>query len=248
MRKGGLCGALKKAALHTFIEASQSRLVMMEVVMENFAKPLRPGPACHGGSPDLIGRKLYWPNSPFPRRGTPQEPAVTPIVFNGSEVSVAHLAPFRFTCPCTEIKRELVIHAAFANHCYTAAFDAAQHASDDIVLHDGPSRPRVFDLVRYELSHQLPAIIADLPGKRVNQTTAIRNYVYAVPLAVAGQVYEVFFQLQRARGDGIDLRLTVESAYPVSHPIPLPKRPSSIRFNVLAYKVFAGKGVKFAPR
>lgn len=173
---------------------------------------------------------------------------MTPIVFNGSEVSIAHLAPIRFTCPCPDIRRDLVIQASFANHCYTAAFDAVRDVSDDIVLHDAPGRPRVFDLVRYELSHQLPAIIADLPGKRVNQTTAIRNYVYAVPLAVAGQVYEVFFQLQRARGDGIDLRLTVESAYPVSHPISLPKRPSSIRFNVLAYKIFAGKSVKFAPR
>ena len=171
-----------------------------------------------------------------------------PVVYQGQTFSIEHLAPFTFQCPCAEIGRELVIRVAFLNHCYTAAFDPESHDSEDILLHDAPGRPRVFDLVRYQLSHQLAGIVSGLPGAKVNQTTAIRNYVYSVPLAVAGQAYLVFFQLQRDRTHGQDLRLTVESAYPITHALPLPKRPSSIRFTVLAYRVFSGKPVKFAPR
>jgi hypothetical protein len=107
----------------------------------------------------------------------------------------------------------------------------------------------VFDAIRYQLSHGLPAIVGSLPGKKVNQTPVQRNYVYAVPMDVAGQMYEVFFMIQRAaKESGADLRLTVESAYPVKVPHQLPKRPSSIRFNVLVYKVFKGERVRFSPR
>jgi hypothetical protein len=85
-------------------------------------------------------------------------------------------------------------------------------------------------------SPRLPQIITRLPGERVHQAAQRRNYVYAVPLDIERQDYEVFFMLQRAeKVPGIDLRLTVESAYPVDTPIPRPKRPNAIRFRVLVY-------------
>ena len=171
-----------------------------------------------------------------------------PVTYHGQTMSIAHLAPFDFACPCPEIGRNLIIRAAFLNHCYTTAFDPMKHERGDIVLYDAPGRARVFDAVRHTLSHGLPQIVAGLPGQRVYQTTATRNYVYAVPMEIAGEVYEVFFQVQRDRKDGRDLRLTVESAYPMVHPVPLPKRPNSIRFNVLVYKVFTGQPVRFAAR
>lgn len=55
--------------------------------------------------------------------------------------------------------------------------------------------------------------------------------------------------LQRAgKKEGMDLRLTVESAYPVDEPSKLPAKPGAIRFTVLATKVWKGEEVRFAPR
>ncbi len=81
------------------------------------------------------------------------------------------------------------------------------------------------------------------------QTPERRNYVYVVALAVEEVDYEIYFMLQRAgKKEGMDLRLTVESAYPVDEPSKLPAKPGAIRFTVLATKVWKGEEVRFAPR
>jgi hypothetical protein len=66
-------------------------------------------------------------------------------------------------------------------------------------------------------------------------------------LKIDDVLYEVYFVLQRAQG-GADLRLTVESAYPVALPSQLPKRPRAIRFKVLAFNVLANKPRQFGVR
>jgi hypothetical protein len=54
--------------------------------------------------------------------------------------------------------------------------------------------------------------------------------------------------LQRAAADDkVDLRLTVESAYP-NGGTNIRKRPRTIRFMVLAHKVLTNQPVRFAPR
>lgn len=171
------------------------------------------------------------------------------IQHNGRSLSIAHLAPTTFGCPCRELGRDLVIGADFSNHCYTERFDSERHSREEIVVYESPSRPRAFCLERYELSHRLPAIVAELPNKRVHQTPEKRNYVYAVPLQIEGRMYEVYFMLQRAEtSKDLDLRLTVESAYAVTMPSPVPRRPNAIRFGVLAYKVLRREQVRFAAR
>lgn len=170
------------------------------------------------------------------------------IIHDGAAVSLDHLAPLTFTCPCRDIGRDLIVGVVFLNHCYTEHFDETKHRKEQIVLYDGGSRPRVFCPIRHGLSVRLPGAVSSLPGKRVFQTPEQRNYVYAVPLELEGQVYEIFFQLQRYRAEGADLRLTVESAYPVENRSPTRRRPQAIRFNVLAYKILGNRPVRFAPR
>jgi hypothetical protein len=103
--------------------------------------------------------------------------------------------------------------------------------------------------IRHGLSIGLPEIVCALSDKKVFQTAEQRNYVYAVAIETPNHTYEVFFMLQRAeRTPELDLRLTVESAYPVVSPTPLPKRPRAIRFTILAYKTFARQPVIFAAR
>jgi hypothetical protein len=93
---------------------------------------------------------------------------------------------------------------------------------------------------------RLPEIISKLPKSRVFQTAQSRNYVFVTTLNISNQYYEVYFMIQRADGvGGIDLRLTVESAYPVITPSPLPKRPRKIWFEILARKVLRREEIRF---
>ena len=62
-------------------------------------------------------------------------------------------------------------------------------------------------------------------------------------------IYEIYFMLQRQEdAKGTDLRLTVESAYPVIAPSPVRNRPNKIRFGVLALRFCEGKKIRFAAR
>jgi hypothetical protein len=166
---------------------------------------------------------------------------VKPIIHNGRVVSLAHLEPM--------IRRELLIGVIFRNHCYTEAFDAALHTRDQIVLHDGPQWPRVFSENRHRLSASLPNLVAKLPSQRVHQTTEQRNYVYEANVELETAPYQIYFMVQRAHNEkGVDLRLTIESAYPAHGTHALRKRPNNIRFSILAYKVLMGQPIRFSAR
>ena len=169
-----------------------------------------------------------------------------PIFHGGIEVSIAHLAPMTLACPCPQIKRDLVIEVDFRNHCYTEKFDPGKHEQEQIILYDAPGRPRVFCPIRHGLSVRLPEIVSQLPNSQVFQTTQRRNYVFVTTLNISNQHYEIYFMIQRAESvHGIDLRLTVESAYPVITPSPMPKRPRKIWFGILALKVLKRQQIKF---
>lgn len=162
---------------------------------------------------------------------------------------LSHLCPIKFDCPCAGLEHPLRIRAVFSPHCYTDAYDPQKHIVDAICVYDAyPNRPRVFSVLRYALSLQLPEIVRSFPGVKVHQTAQARNYVYAAPVETADGVYCVFFMLQRNRTDGADLRLTVESAYPVVGAMARRKRPNTIRFSVLALKIFKRQPVRFSPR
>jgi hypothetical protein len=174
-----------------------------------------------------------------------------PIKYGGQVMTLNHLAPITFDCPCPDIGRPLSIRAHFTSHCYTEEYDPDVHALDQIVLREGGKkgqvRFRVFCPVRYELSHQLPTLITSLPdNQKVHGTAEGRNYVHVVSLSGRASPYEIYFMLQRA--DGTDLRLTVESAYCRDEPSSPRKRPNTIRFVVLARKVYTRQPVRFTPR
>jgi hypothetical protein len=174
---------------------------------------------------------------------------VKPVVHEGKEVSIDHLAPMTITCPCESIGRDLLIDVDFANHCYTEKFVEGVHEIEQIILTEAEDRHRIFCPIRYELSHQLPDLIKALPNYRVHQTSQSRNYVYIVPLRIKNKPYEIYFMLQRAAPDSpADLRLTIESAYVDDGESNIRKRPNKIRFIILAHKVLTNQRVRFAPR
>jgi hypothetical protein len=171
-----------------------------------------------------------------------------PVIIDGRKFSTDHLAPMSIRCRCEDVDHNLSICVDFSNHCYTERFDVSRHDWTQIIVRDSGGA-RVFCQTRHGLSLRLPDIVRRLPEETVYQTTQKRNYVYAVPLDIAGQLYEIFFMLQRADSDLVaDLRMTIESAYPTDDPSPRPKRPNGIRFKVLAFKVLRRQPVRFAPR
>jgi hypothetical protein len=174
---------------------------------------------------------------------------VTPIVHNGQIVSLAHLGPMTIKCPCHEIKRDLNIRVAFTSHCYTEAFDKELHTRDQIILYDSPQRPRIFSESRHLLSAYLPDLVTEFPTRKVQQTFEQRNYVYEANIELGTVPYEIYFMIQRAdREKDVDLRLTIESAYPSEGLPDLRKRPRHLRFSVLAYKTLMRQPIKFSAR
>jgi len=174
---------------------------------------------------------------------------VKPVVHEGAELSIDHLAPMTIKCPCDSIGRDLLIDVIFANHCYTEKFVEGFHEIEQIILTEAEDRHRVFCPIRYGLSYRLPDLIKALPKSKVHQTAQLRNYVYVVPLEIDDRPYEVYFMLQRAaRAAKADLRLTIESAYIDDEGSAIRKRPSSIRFMILAHKVLTNQQIKFAAR
>jgi hypothetical protein len=94
----------------------------------------------------------------------------------------------------------------------------------------------------------LPELIANLPTQKVYQTAAERNYVYAVTLEIDAKIYEIYFMLQRADGTkGMDLRLTVESAY-VPDEASEQFRGGKARFAILALKTLRREKIDFSHR
>lgn len=174
--------------------------------------------------------------------------AYTPIFYRGREIDIGHLAPMSLGCPCIEIGREIAVGVIFRNHCYTEKFDPEKHDRSDIIHYDAEDRPRAFCPTRHKLSLRLPQLITQLPTRKVQQTSVARNYVYSVPIEFEGTIYQIFFMLQRQKQAGLDLRLTVESAYPVLQGAQLRRRPNTIRFSVLAFKTLRGDQIRFAPR
>jgi hypothetical protein len=92
-------------------------------------------------------------------------------------------------------------------------------------------------------------MIANLPDAKVHQTPERRNYVYYAAATVEdGRLLQMFFRLSRADGTAKqDLERFVKSAY-LGNGMAKRRRPSAIRFRILAFKVLRGEKAEFAPR
>lgn len=175
-----------------------------------------------------------------------------PFIAEGVHYDLGHLAPSLLLCPrpgpAPANEPPLRIEVAFSHHCYTVSTaddpGAAQayHVSErgDV---------RLFNAARWELSRaHLPGMITILPAAKVEHTWEQRNYRYALITPLPdGSEYQMFFSLRRSGEAGTDLRLFVESAYPIP-PASRPRAPGVIRFAILAMKVLRGEPIRHPPR
>lgn len=171
-----------------------------------------------------------------------------PVVIGEENFDLSHLEPFKFDFYSEAVKRRLTIDVKFTNHCFTEAYSPETHVVGEPIFDEHGLRPRAFCRIRYRLSKRLPDIIQSLnDGKvKVEQTSALRNWVYSVFIDEPEGRYHVFFELRLAHGverQWQDLNLIVESAYLRGMDSP-PSVVGKVGFYVLCSKVYLRKPLK----
>lgn len=167
-----------------------------------------------------------------------------PFSIGKTSFDLAHLDATTFGCPTDFRTADIVIGVRYSNHCYTEGCAEDVEPSERLIL-DHHGKQRSFSNERYELSHELPALIAALPAAKVWQSYVERNYLH-FSTKVGPAEYRIFFHLRRAAaGADHDLALFVESAYPLEEADPKSRGRGQIRFPVLARKVLLGEAVRF---
>lgn len=165
-------------------------------------------------------------------------------------IDLSHLAPTTIACrrldkPALDIS--LTVEVKFSHHCYTKTI-VDEKVEGQRITERGETR--LFCTDRWNMSRiYLPNMIAELPTSKVEHTWERRNYRYVLnATTVDGKEYNLFFILRKSgQNTNSDLLLFVESAYPVPSD-PKRKAPGTIRFAMLATKVFLGEKVSLPPR
>jgi len=165
-------------------------------------------------------------------------PYHNPVSSNGIEYNLNHLNPIDMSIDSEKSKRILRVHIVFSNHCFTKKLLDGQ-CSSEVVFKEKNRQDRYFCPQRYDLSKSLPEIISSLNHKKVKvyQTTSRRNWLHSIKTQIDGQIYCIFFEIRRSHKPTEDVRITVESAYPVS----AKKQPAvigSMGFILLVGKIY----------
>ena len=105
-----------------------------------------------------------------------------------------------------------MLHVTYSIHCFTEEFDSMQHTLHHRYTHAGETR--AFDVIRYNCSMGLPAIIANLARAKVYRAMN-DNYTYVAHIPVAGQQqpYSLFFTLKAKGTANPSVSMHVQSAY-----------------------------------
>jgi hypothetical protein len=135
------------------------------------------------------------------------------------------------------------VAVSFSHHCFTKGIEVTDGLSDDqLFTHAG--EVRLFSVQRWNLSLQLPAIVAELATRECLHANN-SNFVTIAMTDDAGneREYEVYFRVRKT-GRG-RLWLNIESAY-VRDPARLASRPRGkrVRFLVILYNVLHGKPLR----
>lgn len=127
----------------------------------------------------------------------------------GQVYDLAHLDPFTFSQNVDGV--EVVVRVEFSSHCFTEKV-GPEHTPD--LIYQVGSERRAFCVDRYELSKQLPGLIANLGDQRVYHTARGSFLILRDHAAPEGKVpYVVFLRAFRATNKRVDVQIIVESAY-----------------------------------
>lgn len=142
-------------------------------------------------------------------------------------------------------ERKIRVNVSFGLHCFARDPLPSERVSDDCWYQDNRER-RVFCQIRWELSKQLPGIIATLAKRRCMHTGREEFVTLEVPYQGRTLEYAVFFTVTKAgRADRADLNLFVNSAHERYDPL---KYTKPIKFHFILLNRLQGKPIKPPPR
>jgi hypothetical protein len=161
---------------------------------------------------------------------------------------LSHLDDFTFdlVVPSKDGKPEqrYEIGVVFSMHCFTTT----EYAEDGTWPREREYRDsreaRLFDEERYELSKHLPEIVRGISNRQCFlDPENDRDYFLVERIGEEeSRSYHVFFKLSQAASKK-QMTLYVKSAYVPDRPA-RPKKPTPVRFSVIAHNVKIGKSVK----
>jgi len=135
--------------------------------------------------------------------------------YRGKKYDLSHLHPKTISyvraAKGNDPARAYAVDVMFSFHCFTHEYKDDEAPDPALLLTDG-QETRVFDFARWELSHQLPGIVAGLMDRKCFH--AGRSNYLTVELINHTTVtrYYVFFEVSRASRKGA-LNLYVQSAH-----------------------------------
>lgn len=164
---------------------------------------------------------------------------------------LSHLHPFRWevvipakaatkTQPGVA-ERRLVLNVSYGLHCFARSPVEGEPVPDDCWYSDNRER-RVFCLLRWQLSKQLPGIIETLSQRRCMHTGREEFVTLEVPHDGRMLEYAVFFTVTRAsKAEGADLNLFVNSAHERHNKL---NYNQPIKFHFILLNRYQGKQIK----
>lgn len=168
-----------------------------------------------------------------------------PITIGGVVYDLSHLHPhlWEVLIPGQAGKPDLLlkVHVTYGLHCFARNQLPGEQVDAEHWYTDSREK-RVFCLLRWELSKQLPQIIATLGDRRCMHTG--REEFVTLQVIHQGRTfdYAVFFTVTKARkAEGAHLNLFVNSAHERIDPLKY-KKPISFKFILL--NRYQGKEIK----
>lgn len=157
--------------------------------------------------------------------------------YQGTQYTFDHLDPFVANVALdSAVTKHVELHVTFGCHCFTETFESPPHQDHHRYTFQGELR--AFDVLRYECSLQLPAIVNAMFKGKIYRADGSLTYVAHITLSSApgAQAYSVFFSLDRDKSKpGPALKMFVKSGY--LKPLVTKSNAQSWRFVSLAGEV-----------
>jgi hypothetical protein len=171
-----------------------------------------------------------------------------PFVVDGALYDLGHLHPKRLTysqaAKGNKPERKYDVDVFFSMHCFTRGITEVE-TPDKSLLYKDSRETRIFDLRRYSLSKELPAIIDGLDSRKCHHSGKGNFFVVEV-MGQDGEPidYEIYFDATRSSKKGV-VNLYVQSAYvrDDAHRGNRPKK-KPIGFTIILHNVLNNKPIK----
>ncbi len=171
-----------------------------------------------------------------------------PFEFDGVVYDLAHLHPKRLTYwqDAKNDKPELTynVDVIFSMHCFTRGIKSNENP-DEKLLYVDSRETRVFDFRRYDLSKELPVIVAELHRRKCHHSGKGNFFVVEVITQEGEHLdYEIYFEASRSSRKGI-INLYVQSAYvrDTAHRGNTPKK-KPIGFTIILFNILNNKPIR----